>query len=799
MLKNVEKFREARPYTWSGDTHADASAWASELRDKAVEGRRNLIIDTTLGNPERASEMIRELQAKGYTVEVRALAAHRLESELGVDKRFTESLDQKGYGRYVPQEVRDHVYKGLPDNLNKVQAGTTDVPIRIFNREGKELYDSRTSEKLPGDALTQARQDRVASPRLTRSLSEGWNEQQVRHQELPQSLERNPKVSPPTAQTLLGERDALKVVPEIERNAQQIAMLDEAVRIRPQQFAVKGLAAAGTVAMAYDAATTTRDAARLVGQGNITGAESQVMHFGGRTGGMFAGAAAGAEIGAVLGVESGPGMLVTAGIGGIAGAVGGDKLMDAVDRQSIYGQRGSDGHTWNMDAAHPEQGWTRRATGPDLEQIRTRQMRGEHVSETLRAQPALSDELNYKASGKAVELALAHPPTPRDPYTIPSSEHDARSLREAPWTREPTTHQWTRHVAEGLLDPKVMSYRTDVATPSRAAELERASQAIIADNLDHSPRAIAEQYQTAYTQYGWQQHGAMPDAVTHALKTPTTTLQVSNGHTYTRDANGQWQTPGMLYGTNTAEGNLRNEFDATYARGQDRVASYSTTPPAVAQTPAEPAKAVDAPKPAPSPDYLSASATLQRITTAMEHGNLDALRKEGLAFTQSARGLAIMEHAHATVQREEQQRAQREAQQPPRDPRDARHPDHVLNGSIRKQVETLHCRAGIFISNQTLDHLTAGVALDARKQGLSRVDQLYFSADKGTMLAEQKSNTYDVLGKHSTTNVQHAMQTPPEQSYQQMGLVTQQQAQAQQERQQQAMQARAHQGPVMGR
>jgi len=182
----------------------------------------------------------------------------------------------------------------------------------------------------------------------------------------------------------------------------------------------------------------------------------------------------------------------------------------------------------------------------------------------------------------------------------------------------------------------------------------------------------------------------------------------------------------------------------------------------------------------------------------MDHGDLDTLRKEGEAFTQSVRGQAVTERARMIVQREEHQHAQREAQQPPRDPRDARHPDHTLNDSIRTQLETLHTRNGIFPTHKMLDHLTAGIALNARKQGLTRVDALHFNTDRTRIIAEQNAANV-VLGNHSATNIQHAMQTSPDQSYQQMAQETQQQAHLQQHLQQQAMQQRSQQGPSLGR
>ncbi|MFA0925303.1 zeta toxin family protein, partial [Xanthomonas fragariae] len=92
---------------------------------------KNLIFDTTLSNGEWSANLIKDLQARGYDVEVRAMAAHKLESEHGVDERFSTSLDRRGYGRYVPAGAREAIYTKLPISLDTVHAQTS-APIRIF-------------------------------------------------------------------------------------------------------------------------------------------------------------------------------------------------------------------------------------------------------------------------------------------------------------------------------------------------------------------------------------------------------------------------------------------------------------------------------------------------------------------------------------------------------------------------------------------------------------------------------------------------------------------------------------------
>ncbi|MGD5182352.1 zeta toxin family protein, partial [Xanthomonas citri pv. citri] len=80
-------FQQTHPLTWSSDTHADASAWSDKLLDATIDGKKNLIFDSTLSNGEWSSQLIKDLKSKGYAVEVRVVASPRLESELGVDKR----------------------------------------------------------------------------------------------------------------------------------------------------------------------------------------------------------------------------------------------------------------------------------------------------------------------------------------------------------------------------------------------------------------------------------------------------------------------------------------------------------------------------------------------------------------------------------------------------------------------------------------------------------------------------------------------------------------------------------------
>lgn len=314
--------------------------------------------------------------------------------------------------------------------------------------------------------------------------------------------------------------------------------------------AVRGVGIVAAAGFVYDATTTASHAYDLLDQGNRTGAQSALEHFAGRSAGGAAFAVAGAEIGSF----GGPfGAFVGGAIGGGIGVFGGDKLADAYDNHRIYNQTDAKGMTWNYDPAQPQQGWT-----CDLPPLPATP-HGQHFT----ADPVLTERLTFQANNTAVELALSHPAPPRDPYTQPAGANDPPSKLAAPWIRDVDTRQWSRQVTDQVMEHGLTVNHSDPATPQRTAQLDAAAQQTIATNLAQSPHGMAEHYQSLYEQQGWQKHGPMPEAVSNALKTPAHTLEASDGHTYTQTQNGQWQTPGTLWGTNVAEGHVRSELDAT--------------------------------------------------------------------------------------------------------------------------------------------------------------------------------------------------------------------------------------------
>ncbi|MBO9859236.1 zeta toxin family protein [Xanthomonas sp. A1809] len=573
----VKALRNAHPYTWSGYTHPDASQWADELLQATIEGRKNLIFDTTLSNGQWSSELIKDLQSRGYDVEVRAMAAHKLESEHGVDARFAQQLDLEGHGRYVPEGAREAIYTKLPISLDTVHEQTS-APIRIFNRQGAEVYDSRTDARPPGQALEQARNAWFKDPVATQQLRESWQQQAEWHRDLPEHVQEIPRSDPALQAKLLAEHSELHVSDGVNSRLEGIATIDELVRpgAPPARVPVPepeipglrragmtaGLAGLGVAATAYDASKAGERVGTLLAQDNLTAARSEALHFAARGAGGWAGGAAAAAVVGTTG--AGPVALVVAD--GYLFSAAADKAATLWDNRQIYTQTDKQGVSWEFNGSQ----WLRQEKA-DLQDdgVDTPQKQG------MFALPEKARELNYHASGEATEQALGKV-QPSNPYVQPSSEADAAHLYARDWRHDSASGQWSRMVADEVDRNDRPIWTVDPAGPERSVALDQQAAQVVDANIARGPAAIAATYQAAYQRNGWEDFGPVPAAVQTALNPDS--LQASDGKQYQRDTQGQWRHDGVA-----AEGNVPLELNATRERLQPALEQHAQ---ALAQMPA---------------------------------------------------------------------------------------------------------------------------------------------------------------------------------------------------------------------
>lgn len=557
----LAKFRSEYPYEWSSKTHSFASESADRLLEASSAQKKNLVFDTTLSNGQWASEeLIPNLRAKGYDVEIRVVASPKLESELGVDKRFTDKLDIEGHARYVPEGARDAIYEKLPRSLDTIQANS-DVPIRIFSREGVEIYDSRTDPRPPGQALEEARFSRLKDPAITQGLREGWDEQAKWHRDLPEHVRDIPNMDADTQARLLEQHAKLKVQEGVVVRAEGAATIDAAVRdgappARAPIPEVEGpefgrvrtmgvLTSIGVAAAAYDAKETGDRISTAFAQDNPVAARSEATQFVARGVG---GAAAGLTP-VALGVSGGPAVALAVADGYLL-TKGFERLAERVDLSKIVNQTDTEGVAWELNGRQ----WLRKDLEADLRVDGV----DKPLDQDFAAPPQKVRELNYLASMEATGQAIGKA-SPQNPFVQPSNDSAPAHLYSRSWTRSAETGEWSRMVADEVNRNDAPIWKPETASPARAAELDRQAIQIIDSNIADGPAPIAARFEVAHRRNGWDSFGPEPAAVRTALNPDT--LQASNGDQYVRNARGQWSHDGDI-----AKGNLALELETTRER-----------------------------------------------------------------------------------------------------------------------------------------------------------------------------------------------------------------------------------------
>lgn len=129
---DVNELRRQAPLTWGTQVHEDAVAWGEALTSAVMRGRRNLLLDTSLSDGSWVSaDFVEALECSGYSVDIRVISVHQMESELGLDMRMTRSVDREGYTRYIQKPAREESYHRMSDRLDQIHY-KSNARIRII-------------------------------------------------------------------------------------------------------------------------------------------------------------------------------------------------------------------------------------------------------------------------------------------------------------------------------------------------------------------------------------------------------------------------------------------------------------------------------------------------------------------------------------------------------------------------------------------------------------------------------------------------------------------------------------------
>ena len=136
----------------SSYTHEFAGEIKEEIQKRAIDAKYNIIIDGTLGNAERAEQLIEGLKKEGYQVEVLIHTCPKEVSWQSVNERYEDALNNGKIPRFVPKIVHDKIVEALPTNADKLSQSNQIESLTVHNRQEK-IYDSKIDKGLPSVSI----------------------------------------------------------------------------------------------------------------------------------------------------------------------------------------------------------------------------------------------------------------------------------------------------------------------------------------------------------------------------------------------------------------------------------------------------------------------------------------------------------------------------------------------------------------------------------------------------------------------------------------------------------------------
>lgn len=158
----------------SEQTQADAGRLVGALRELATANKRNIIEEGTFRQPAGAERFIERMQGQGYQVEMLAVATPREESLLGIYQRFEHQHNAGTENpRFVPEVYHDDAMGGFANTLTTA-AHSLDR-IRVVDRAGQVLFDSRQQGNRQGSAIEALAEGRKLTDDKLAAVTKSWS------------------------------------------------------------------------------------------------------------------------------------------------------------------------------------------------------------------------------------------------------------------------------------------------------------------------------------------------------------------------------------------------------------------------------------------------------------------------------------------------------------------------------------------------------------------------------------------------------------------------------------------------
>jgi UDP-N-acetylglucosamine kinase len=143
-----EEFARSDDLTAASRVHFAASLWTNAALANARELRANVSMSTTFYTRWQPYNLAADFHDAGYTVRAKVVALDNIRSELQTYQRYQNERDKNGFGRFVPLQVQQTAYDGLPEALNDIDTDPEVFhEISVVRPDNQEIYNNMLKVK----------------------------------------------------------------------------------------------------------------------------------------------------------------------------------------------------------------------------------------------------------------------------------------------------------------------------------------------------------------------------------------------------------------------------------------------------------------------------------------------------------------------------------------------------------------------------------------------------------------------------------------------------------------------------
>lgn len=126
------------PLSYSKETQVFSNVFTENLIREAIENKYNIMVEGTMRNPQVPYNTAKMFKENGYEVEILAISAPSVFTELGLYNRYQEEINFQGWGRLAEIESHNLAVSGILASLDLLYKEKTADKIHLYSYQAEK-------------------------------------------------------------------------------------------------------------------------------------------------------------------------------------------------------------------------------------------------------------------------------------------------------------------------------------------------------------------------------------------------------------------------------------------------------------------------------------------------------------------------------------------------------------------------------------------------------------------------------------------------------------------------------------